>query len=34
VAVIHAADWQLDPTGNPSLLRSLVVESVELEPVR
>ena len=33
VAVIHAADWQLDPVGNPSLLRSTLVKMVELQPL-
>ncbi len=33
VAVIHAADWELDPVGNPSLLRSTLVKIVELQPL-
>ncbi len=34
VAVIHAADWQLDPLGNPTLYRGTIVKRVDLEPVR
>jgi hypothetical protein len=33
VAVIHAADWQLDPEGDPRLMRSTILKTVNLEPL-